>query len=164
MFKAFLTFGLCAAVMVLPAFAETFVIEPDPAGHEATIRIPAGAVTKLSAERAESLAGKAGSQTEVMRLSGAVVIDIAGSAQAIEIKADQVLLELTADSASRLAKGSRADAATNKLLRSTSSSVSSGEDSQLFVGNVVFDLQTASGPVEIKADRVEHQLTGEDGA
>jgi hypothetical protein len=35
---------------------------------------------------------------------------------------------------------------------------SNSESGQVFVGNVVFDLQTNSGPMEIKADRVEHQL------
>ena len=32
------------------------------------------------------------------------------------------------------------------------------DGAQVFVGNVVFNLQTSSGPMEIKADRVEHQL------
>jgi hypothetical protein len=133
--------------------ADTFVIEADKAGHEATIKIPAGAVTRLSADRAESLDGYAGSQIEAMRLSGDVLIGIAGSRQPIEIKADSVVLELTADSAPGAAKHNRADSASHNRLR----------DSQVFVGNVVFDLQTASGPVEIKADRIEHQLTSKPG-
>jgi len=139
--------------MLSPAMAETFVIEADKAGHEATIKIPAGAVTRLSADRAESLEGYAGSQIEAMRLSGDVLIGIAGSQQPIEIKADSVVLELTADSPPIAPKHNRADSASHNRLR----------DTQVFVGNVVFDLQTASGLVEIKADRLEHQLTREPG-
>jgi nicotinamide mononucleotide (NMN) deamidase PncC len=133
---------LCVATALPPAMAETFVIEADKAGHEATIKIPAGAVTRLSADRAESLEGYAGSQIEAMRLSGDVLIGIAGSRQPIEI-----------NSAAIAAKHSRADSASHNRLR----------DSQVLVGNVVFDLQTASGPVEIKADRIEHQLTSKPG-
>jgi hypothetical protein len=153
MLRPFFITLLCTTAMLSPAMAETFVIEADKAGHEATIKIPAGAVIRLSADRAESLEGYAGSQIEAMRLSGDVLIGIAGSRQPIEIKADSVVLELTADSAPIAPKHSRADSASHNRLR----------DSQVFVGNVVFDLQTASGLVEIKADRVEHQLTSEPG-
>lgn len=144
---------LCTAATLSPAMADTFVIEAGKAGHEATIKIPAGAVTRLSADRAESLEGYAGSQIEAMRLSGDVLIGIAGSRQPIEIKADSVVLELTADSAPGASEHNRADSASLNRLR----------DSQVFVGNVVFALQTASGPVEIKADRIEHQLTNKPG-
>jgi lipopolysaccharide export system protein LptA len=154
---------LCAASTLTTAYAETFVIEADASGHEATIRIPVGAVTKLSANSAESLEGYGDSQDETMRLSGDVLISIAGSQQPIEIKADKVLLELTADSIPHHEKGGRAEAATHKLLRSTTT-FSGAENSQVFVGNVVFDLQTSSGPMEIKADKVEHQLRTEAGA
>ncbi len=153
MFRTIFISVLCTTATLSPAMAETFVIEADKAGHEATIKIPAGAVTRLSAERAESLEDYAGSQIEAMRLSGDVLIGIAGSRQPIEIKADSVVLELTADSASAAPTHNRADSASRNRLR----------DSQVFVGNVVFDLQTASGPVEIKADRVEHQLTSDPG-
>jgi ABC-type taurine transport system substrate-binding protein len=161
MFKALVSCSLCTALWLPAAHAETFVIEADRAGHEATIRIPAGAVTQLSAKSAEWLDGYAGSQVEAMRLSGDVLIGIAGSAQPIQIKADRLVLELTADSIpSRISRG-RADAAINQLVRSTSHA--GAEDSQVFVGNVVFDLQSSSGPVEIKADKVEHQLRSEPG-
>jgi len=153
MLRAFFISLLSTAATLSPAMADTFVIEADKAGHEATIKIPAGAVTRLSADRAESLDGYAGSQIEAMRLSGDVLIGIAGSRQPIEIKADSVVLELTADSAPGAAQHNRADSASHNRLR----------DSQVFVGNVVFDLQTASGPVEIKADRIEHQLTSKPG-
>jgi hypothetical protein len=145
------------------AHADTFVIEADKAGHEATIVIPAGAVTQLSADRAEPLEGYAGSQIEAMRLSGDVSIGIAGRSQPIEIKADTVVVELTADAAPGPEKRDRTDSAANKVLRSTSTATSFGDHFQLFVGNVVFDLQTASGPMEIKADRVQHQLTSRPG-
>jgi hypothetical protein len=153
MLRAFFISLMSTAAAVSPAMADTFVIEADKGGHEATIKIPVGAVTRLSADRAESLEGYAGSQIEAMRLSGDVLIGIAGSRQPIEIKADNVVLELTADSAPGAAKHNRADSASHSRLR----------DSQVFVGNVVFDLQTASGPVEIKADRIEHQLTSKPG-
>jgi lipopolysaccharide export system protein LptA len=154
---------LCVASTMSSAYAETFVIEANKAGHEATIKIPVGAITKLSANFAESLDGYAGSQMEVMRLSGDVSISIAGSRQPIEIKADKVLVELIADSRPGSEKSSRSDFAASKVLRSTTTPA--GDDaSQVFVGNVVFDLQTLNGPMEIKADRVEHQLKPEAGA
>ena len=163
MVKAFGVFLLCAASALPAARAETFVIEADKSGHEATVKIPVGAVTKLSANFAQSLVGYADPQIEAMRLSGDVLISIAGSDQPIQIKADKVVLELTADSATDVQKGSRADAAANKRLRSTTT-LTGEDDSQVFVGNVVFDLQTSSGPMEIKADRVEHRLETEAGA
>jgi hypothetical protein len=163
MFKAVGISLLCIASTLSTASAETFVIEAAKPGHEATIRIPVGAVTKLSANFAESLEANDGSQGETLRLRGDVKISIAGSDQPIEIKADTVLLELMADSVPGQETSRRADAAAHKLLRSTTTP-DGDEDSQVFVGNVVFDLQTASGPMEIKADRVEHQLQSEAGA
>lgn len=148
------------------ASTEMFVIEADPSGHEAIVKIPVGAVTKMSANSAQTLEGYAGPQVEAMRLSGDVLISIAGSAQPIEIRADKVLVELTADFLPDDSTSARANAAPHKVLRSTGrATVLSGrDDSQVFVGTVVFDLQTTSGPMEIKADRVEHQLTIEAGA
>jgi hypothetical protein len=162
---------LCAASSgAVAAQAETFVLQGEKDGHESVVKIPVSAVTKLSANFAESLTGLTSysdSPVESMRLSGDVLINIAGSDQTIEIKADSVVLELTADFAPQHVKSGRAAAAANKLLRS-GSLFSNGESGQVFVGNVVFDLQTNSGPMEIKADRVEHQLssveTAKDGA
>jgi hypothetical protein len=152
---------LCAAsCSAAAAQAETFVIQGEKDGHEAVVKIPVSAVTKLSADFAESLTGLTGltdSPVESMRLTGDVLINIAGSDQPIEIKADSVVLELTADFAPEHLKSGRA-AAANKWLRS-GSLFSNGESGQVFVGNVVCDLQTTSGPMEIKADRVEHQST-----
>jgi hypothetical protein len=144
------------AETVPAAQAETFVIQSDSLGSEATIRIPVGAVMKLSANFAESLAGYGDPQFEAMRLSGDVLISIAGSAQPIQIKADDVVLELTADTVRARPKHSRSDAA-NRVLRSTMT-LPGDDGAQVFVGNVVFNLQTSSGPMEIKAGRVEHQL------
>ena len=156
MTRAFVMVLLCAASTLASAHAETFVIEADKAGHEATIKIPAGAVTQLSADRAETLDGYAGPQIEAMRLSGDVLIGIAGRSSPIQIKADSVVVELTADSAPGQQRRGRADAASNKIVHTRPTS--GPNESQVFVGNVVFDLQTASGPMQIKADRVEHQL------
>ncbi len=149
---------LCTAFAVSAAHAETFVIQADNTGREATIKIPVGAVTKLSADFAESLVGYADPGFESMRLKGDVLISISGSTQPIQIKADSVVLELTPDSIQEHPKSSRSDAATNKLLRATST-FPGDDNSQIFVRNVVFDLQTSFGPMEIKADRVEHQLS-----
>jgi hypothetical protein len=154
---------LCIGASLSCAEAETFVIQEEKAGHEATITIPAGAVTQLSADRAEPLVGYAGSGIEAMRLSGDVLIAIAGRSEPIEIKADNLVVELTADSSPGRERPRSASAA-NKVLRSSSSESLFSEHFQLFVGNVVFDLQTASGPMEIKADRVQHQLTAQPGA
>lgn len=148
---------LCTAFAVSAAQAETFVIQADNTGREATVKIPVGAVTKLSANFAESLVGYADPGFESMRLKGDVLISISGSTQPIQIKADSVVLELTPDSAQNHPKSSRSEAASSKLLRAASTFLGS-DNSQVFVGNVVFDLQTSSGPMEIKADRVEHQL------
>jgi len=154
---------LCAASSLSAVHAETFLIEAAKAGHESTITIPAGAVKKLSADRAETLDSYAGASVEAMRLSGDVAISIVGSTQPIEIKADHVVVELTADSAPGGVDRGHSDVASTKVLRPTSKSAG-GEDSQVFVGNVVFDLQTSSGPVQIKADKVEHQAGNEPGA
>jgi hypothetical protein len=164
MIEKLAAFLWCAASIVpAAAHAETFVIEADKSGHEATVVIPVGAVTKLSANFAESLVGYADSRFESMRLSGDVLISIAGSSQPIQIKADKIVLELTPDSLQDRPNASRFSAAANKLLRSTTS-LRGGDGSQVFLGNVVFDLQTSSGPMQIKADRVEHQVTSEAGA
>ena len=163
MLGKFGVFLLCAVSMAPAVHAETFVIAADKSGHEATVKIPVGAITQLSADSAESLVGYADPGFESMRLRGDVLISIAGSSQPIQIKADEIVVELTPDSVQDPPKGGRHDAAANKLLRSTASMRGDG-GAQVFVGNVVFDLQTAAGPVEIKAERVEHQLAAEAGA
>jgi hypothetical protein len=152
---------LCAASMAASLFpvvhAETFILQADTPGHEATVRIPGGAITNLSANFAESLSGYADPRDEAIRLSGDVSISIEGSTQPIHIMADSVVLELTPDSAQGPQIGTRADAAAHHWLRSTSP-LTGGDDSQVFLGDVEFNLQTPSGPVQIRADRVQHQL------
>jgi hypothetical protein len=146
---------LCTAAVA--ARAETFLIQADESGHEATIKIPVGAVATLSANSCESLtAGDPGAES--MRLSGDVLISIAGSAQPIQIKADKIVLELTADELPEHKKPARGDSVSQQVL-SSSTILTGANHSQVFLGNVVFNLQTASGPIEIKADRVEHQVT-----
>ncbi|MDB6082392.1 MAG: hypothetical protein JWN43_273 [Gammaproteobacteria bacterium] len=154
---------LCIAAATSAARAETFVIRAEATGHEAIVKIPAAAVMKLSANSAESLVVATDPQFESMRLSGDVSICIAGSTQPIQIKADNLVLELTPDSTRDPPKSGRADAAANKFSRSTTM-LPGDDNSQVFVGNVVFDLQTLAGPMQIKADRVEHQLKREESA
>lgn len=145
---------LCAT-SISTAYAETFVIQGERPGREATVKIPIGAVMKLSADFAEPLVDDADPQCEAMRLSGDVWISIAGSAQPIQIRADDVLLELTPDSAGSPPTRSRSEAAPDQSPRPT---LPGNGDAQIFVGDVVFVVQTSAGPMEIKADRVEHRL------
>ena len=150
---------LWAGAAISAARADTFLIQTDSPGHEATVRIPVGAITQLSADSAESLVENADPKIESMRLTGGVAISIAGSTQLIHIKANRLVLELTADSPPEPQAKSRTTAATPPL-RSTAV-LRGDDDSQIFVGNVVFDVQTAAGPMEIKADRVEHRVTSD---
>jgi hypothetical protein len=172
---------LCAAAGAVRA--ETFVIQGDDSGREATIKVPIGAVAQLSANSCESLVGYGDPKFESMRLSGDVLISISGSEQPIQIKADKIVLELTADSlpdatqlgesrklgesknsadeARKLGEANRFGraASVDDVLSSSSTVLIGANNSRVFLGNVVFNLQTSSGPVEIKADRVEHQVT-----
>lgn len=147
---------LCAA----SAFAadriapETFFIPANFSGADATIKIPVGAVSSFSASNAEALTDFGGPEIEAMRLSGDVRIDVIGTGEPIEIKADRVVLELTADDVvgrkgSLIFPGSR-------QLRS-SRIIVDDDATQTFVGNVIFTLQTASGAMQIRADRVERR-------
>jgi len=146
---------LCAASTLAAGVSEpeTFFIPANSSGREATIRVPVGAVSSFSASNAEALNDYAGPEIEAMRLSGDVRIDLIGTGRPIEIKADRVVLELTADEAMER-KGSLPLTGVRRL---QSTRVIEGCDAtQTFVGNVVFTLQTASGAMQIKADRVEH--------
>jgi hypothetical protein len=156
MFLSFLAAGICS---ISAARADTFVIEAEGSAHEATVKIPVSAVTKLSANFAESLVGYADPQIEAMRLSGDVLISVAGSQQPIQIKADKILLELTADRDAGPGKGGRSNAEGAKALPPSGT-----PPSQIVVSNGVYDLQTLFGPMQIKADRVEHRATVEAGA
>ncbi len=133
---------------------ETFFIPANFSGADATIKIPVGAVSSFSASNAEALTDFGGPEIEAMRLSGDVRIDVIGTGEPIEIKADRVVLELTADDVvgrkgSLIFPGSR-------QLRS-SRIIVDDDATQTFVGNVIFTLQTASGAMQIRADRVERR-------
>jgi hypothetical protein len=148
-------FLLCAASTMAAGRSEpeTFFIPANSSGRDATITVPVGAVSSFSASSAEALTDYARPEVEAMRLSGDVRIDVIGSGQPIQIKADRVVLELTADDAverkgSTMLTGSR-------QLHSTRV-IEDGDATQTFLGNVVFTLQTSSGAMQIKADRVEH--------
>jgi len=80
-----------------PTQPETFVIQAGQSGREATIKIPVGAVAAFSANVAEALVAYSGPQVEAMRLSGDVLISVVGASQPIQIRADEVVLELTVD-------------------------------------------------------------------
>ena len=58
---------LWAGAAISAARADTFVIQTDSPGHEATVRIPVGAITQLSADSAESLVENADPKIESMR-------------------------------------------------------------------------------------------------
>lgn len=132
---------------------ETFFIPATFSGPEATIKIPVGAVSSFSASNAEALTNYAGPEIEAMRLSGDVRIDVVGTGEPIQIKADRVVLELTADDAVQR-KGSMPLTGSRQL--HSSRVIEEGDATQTFVGDVVFTLQTSSGALQIRADRMEH--------
>ncbi len=138
--------------------AETFVIQAGGDGREAIVKIPVGAVSAFSAKSAVALTDYADPQVEAMRLSGDVRIHVIGTPMPIQIRADSVVLELTADEAP-----AHPDRSSLRVIpaiacsRRKSSSMT--PQTQTFVGHVVFTEQTRSGALEIKADRLE-RLTG----
>lgn len=150
-----LALALCGASAVAGdvPHPETFFIRANPSGHDATIKVPVGAVASFSATSAEALNNYGDPEVEAMRLSGDVRIDVMGSGAPIEIKADRVVLELTADAVSR-PKGVP-PLSGSRQVRSRRI-IEDGGDRQSFVGNVVFTLQTSSGALQITADRVDH--------
>ena len=157
----FLVCAACAA-QAGGAQPETFVIHASRNGREATIKIPVGAVSAFSANNAEALPDSTGPQIESMRLSGDVRIDVSGTPAPLQIKADIVVLELTADETP--AKGGGAALSTRpKRQLSSSHVIVENDETQAFVGNVVFTVQTSSGAMQIKADRVE-RVTGSPAA
>ena len=144
---------LCTATVLAAVRSqpETFIIHEVPSGHEATIKVPVGAVSAFSADNAEALADYTNSDVEAMRLSGDVRIDVVATGEPIRIKADRVVLELTADEAA----GGKPEPRGVRRMRS-SHVIDGGAATKTFVGDVVFTLQTSSGAMQIKADRVEH--------
>jgi hypothetical protein len=150
---------LCAAATASQAQPqlETFVIQAGGSGREATIKIPVGAVAAFSANAAEALVGYADPKVEAMRLSGDVRINVMGTSQPIQIKADNVVLELTADEIPPTARSTPLASRQSEQLHSREIIVG-GDDTQTFVGNVVFTVQTPAGAMQIKADRVEYKV------
>ena len=138
--------------------AETFVIQAGGEGREAIVKIPVGAVSAFSAKSAVALTDYADPQVEAMRLSGDVRIHVIGTPMPIQIRADQVLLELTADEAPAHPDRSSLRGHPSHRVQSAQVIVDDSE-TQTFVGHVVFTEQTRSGALEIKADRLE-RLTG----
>jgi len=129
---------------------ETFVIRASRDGRAATIKIPAGAIAAFSANGAEAL-NYPDNRVEAMRLRGDVRIDVIGTAQPIRIRADNVVLELTADEAPHRF------ALSHPVRRMHSTEIIvDADDTQTFVGNVSFTLPTSAGSMQITADRVEH--------
>ncbi|HTV94563.1 MAG TPA: hypothetical protein VME42_01105 [Steroidobacteraceae bacterium] len=149
-----------AAASIAPGDArpETLVIR---GSHEATVTIPVGAVSAFSADNAVALPSYANGEVEAMRLSGDVRIRVMGTAAPIQIRADQLVLELTADAAP--ARMDEAGPGARKRNRVQSARVIvDDEQTQTFLGDVVFTVQTAAGALRIKADRLE-RLTGAAG-
>ena len=147
---------LCTALAAGSARAATFVIRADAAGHEATIKIPMGAVSDLSSDAAETLVGYANPQIEAMRLSGDVRIVVQGAKEPIQIRADKVLLELIPDQAPD--HGGKVLLPVKDSIQTRSSTVRAANDhTRVFAGNVVFKIKTLSGPLQIRADRVTYR-------
>jgi lipopolysaccharide assembly outer membrane protein LptD (OstA) len=150
-------FALClvCAAAAGESRSETFVISAERDGREATITIPVGAVSAFSADNAVALPDYADGEFEAMRLSGDVRIHVTGTAAPIQIRADRVVLKLTAD-----------ETPGGRLLHSHagrqmhSEHVIVDDDSnQTFVGDVEFTVPTASGALQIRAERLE-RVTG----
>ncbi len=136
--------------------SETFVIQAGQDGREAIVKIPVGAVSTFSADRAVALTDYADPKVEAMRLCGDVRIDVIGAPAPIQIRADRIVLELTADQAPAHFMGLRVHS--GHRVQSAQVIVDDPQ-TQTFVGHVVFTEQTPSGALEIKADRLE-RLTG----
>ena len=139
--------------------AETFVIQASGNdGREATVKIPVGAVSAFSANSAVALTDYADPQVEAMRLSGDVRIHVIGTPVPIQIRAEHVVLELTADEAPGHSESASQRVHPGHRVHSAQVIVDDSR-TQTFVGHVVFTEQTPSGALEIKADRLE-RLTG----
>jgi lipopolysaccharide assembly outer membrane protein LptD (OstA) len=148
-------FALClvCAAAAGASRLETFVIPAGPNGREATVKIPVGAVSAFSANNAVALPDYADGQVEAMRLSGDVRINITGTSAPIQIKADRLVLELTADESPGRIEALLHGRASRHM---HSEQVFVDENSnQTFVGDVVFTVPTAAGALQIKAERLE---------
>lgn len=133
--------------------AETFVIHAGQDGREATVKIPVGAVFTFSADNAVALTNYMDPKVEAMRLSGDVRIQVTGAPTPIQIRADRIVLELTADEPPHL-DGTIVHTGPRGHVQSAHVIVDD-DQTQTFVGDVVFTEQTSSGALEIKADRLQ---------
>jgi hypothetical protein len=145
-------FALClvCAAATGESRPETFLIPADRDGREATVTIPVGAVSAFSAENAVALPDYADG-VEAMRLSGDVRIHVMGTAAPIQIRADRVVLKLTAD---ETPAGSFLRSHVDQKIRSERVFVYD-DSNQTFVGDVEFTVPTASGALQIRAERLE---------
>jgi lipopolysaccharide assembly outer membrane protein LptD (OstA) len=150
-------FALClvCAAAASESRPETLLIPANRDGREATVTIPVGAVSAFSADNAVALPDYADGEVEAMRLSGDVRIHVTGAATPIQIRADRLVLKLTADQAPG---GSAVRSHAGRQIRSEHVIVDDDSD-QTFVGDVEFTVPTASGALQIKAERVE-RVTG----
>src|ERR1700691_2006568 len=139
-------FLLCAASTMDSGRSEpkTFFIPANSSGRDATITVPVGAVSSFSASSAEALTDYAGPEIEAMRLSGDVRIDVIGTGEPIQIKADRVVLELTADeTVPRKGSPEGSLPLTGSRQLHSSRVIDEGDAMQTFLGDVVFTLQTS---------------------
>jgi hypothetical protein len=137
------------------AHVETFVIPASQDGHEATIKIPVGAITTFSATAAEALVNYRDPDVEAMRLRGNVLINVISKRQSIEIKAQSVVLELTADESTGWTAWLHPS---SYWRRHSAEFTEDADDIQTFVGNVYFSVPTSFGAMKITADRLEHSV------
>jgi hypothetical protein len=151
---SFIVLCAMAAAAAAEIQSETFVIPANRDGREATVKVPVGAVAAFSANRAVPLTDFSDPQVEAMRLSGDVLIHVTGSAVPIQIKADSVVLELTANDAPSKTDDMPWHTRVSRQLRSTRVIVN-GDENQTFVGDVEFTVPTPAGAMQIRADRVE---------
>lgn len=140
---------------------ETFVIPASRDGHEATIKIPVGAIATFSANAAEALVNYRDPGVEAMRLRGNVVINVISKRQSIEIKAQNVVLELTADEFSGWTAWLHPG---TYWRRHSAEFTEDADDTQTFVGNVSFSVPTSFGAMKITADRLEHTMEATAGS
>jgi lipopolysaccharide export system protein LptA len=149
---------LSAISIVAVAQAETLVIQEKTADHEATIRVPASAVSSVASNVSEPLPENANSRIEATRLVGNVLINLRGTDGPITIKADRVILELTPtlqttmsqDGACAVCGNTKAHSKSDQVMKSDQINVN--EHSVSLVGNAVLNGETITGPFEIKAD------------
>jgi lipopolysaccharide assembly outer membrane protein LptD (OstA) len=119
-----------------------------------------GAVSAFSADNAVALPDYANGEVEAMRLSGDVRIHVIGTAAPMQIRADRVVLKLTAD---EVPGGTLLHPRASRQVRSEHVIVDD-ESNQTFVGDVQFTVPTTSGALQIRAERIERMTGSQSGA